>query len=107
MKTSSRRLPSPLIVLLAAFATAGSAPGQAPSGADYPDGHGGQVHFPLGERSFADEVVSFDSGRPAARRPADRVPRHALGIPASDSRRRAGSAPLGCGRPLTLRLADS
>ena len=107
MKTSSRRLPSPLIVLLAAFATAGSAPGQAPSGADYPDGHGGKVHFPLGERSFADEVVSFDSGRPAARRPADRDPRQAMGIPDYDSRRRAGSVTLGCGGELTLRFVDN
>ncbi|RFN58596.1 OmpA family protein [Marixanthomonas ophiurae] len=35
------------------------------TGKTYPDGKGGEVYFPLGDISFADELVSFKVGDPA------------------------------------------
>lgn len=66
---------------------------------EYWDGHRGKVFFPLGEISFADEVVSFEQGEPGY---AESDPRNALGAP---TERRA--AVLGCGGVLTLRFADN
>lgn len=36
---------------------------------DYPDSRGKSVHFPEGDLSFADEIVSFEKGSPSAAPP--------------------------------------
>lgn len=46
----------------------------------YPDGRGGQVYFPQGDLSFADEVVKFEKGDPCAA-PEYSDPKNALGPP--------------------------
>ena len=73
---------------------------------DYKGKKGKVVHFPLGDLSFADEVVSFEMGSPG---PVDeaRDPHAALGPP---NRRRTGDGnevTLGCGGVLTLRFVDN
>ena len=77
------------------------------AGKSYPDGHGGTVFFPLGDLSFADEVVAFQSGHPAAANERDRNPRSALGIPDYDEAKDANYTTLGCGGVLTLRFVDN
>jgi OOP family OmpA-OmpF porin len=77
------------------------------SGNDYPDGHGGTVHFPLGDLSFADEVVSFNSGNPEAANARDRDPKQALGVPNYDQKNDSNYTTLGCGGVLTLRFVDN
>lgn len=70
----------------------------------YPDGHGGQVTFPQGDLSFADEVVHYDNGveKPVESR---RKTRNALGIPDfADDR---GYVTLGCGGTLVLKFNDN
>lgn len=78
-----------------------SAPAQSKS---YPDGHGGQVTFPQGDVSFADEVVSYDTGSKAPKTSAA-DPEAALGIP--DYRGDRGYATLGCGGTLVLKFSDN
>ena len=85
-----------LILSAAAF-------GQGPK--SYPDGHGGEVFFPLGDISFADEVVSFTSGEPKAQAEKDRIPEEALGIP--DYVEDANYLTLGCGGVLVVRFTDN
>ncbi len=80
--------------------------GQAAS-KSYPDGHGGQVAFPLGDISFADEVVNFQSGTPQAKAKKDRDPEKALGIPNYDPNEDGNFVTLGCGGILTLRFTDN
>ncbi len=80
----------------------GTAPQLAATGKEYPDGHGRKVYFPLGDISFADEVVSFNSGEPAASNERDRDPRQALGIPNYDKSNDTNYTTLGCGGTLTL-----
>lgn len=50
------------------------------TGKYYPDGHGHQIFFPLGDRSFADKVVMFEKGNPCAA-PEYSDPKNALGPP--------------------------
>ncbi|RMH56603.1 MAG: OmpA family protein [Candidatus Hydrogenedentota bacterium] len=73
-------------------------------GKSYPDGHGGTVFFPLGDLSFADEVVDFLPGDPP---PPSYVaaPELALGIPdyVEDTR----YVTLGCRGTLTVRFTDN
>jgi len=76
-------------------------------GKSYPDGHGGTVFFPLGDLSFADEVVAFQSGNPAAANERDRDPKFTLGIPDYDAAKDANYTTLGCGGVLTLRFVDN
>lgn len=93
--------------------SASGRPGRAPdvqaaaSGKSYPDGHGGTVFFPLGDLSFADEVLAFQSGTPAAAHEADRDPRTTLGPPDYDPVKEINYATLGCGGVLTLRFVDN
>lgn len=75
-------------------------------GKSYPDGHGGQVYFPLGDISFADEVVSFQKGDPAAA-PRDSDPANSLGIPDYDDVADTGYVTLGCEGTLVLRFVDN
>ncbi len=90
-----------VVVLVSLALTATAAWGQART---YPDGHGGEVTFPQGEVSFADEVVSHDTG---SKKPADhaRDPEAALGIPDYSNDR--GYTSLGCGGTLVLKFTDN
>ncbi|MEX0915122.1 MAG: hypothetical protein WDZ60_04450, partial [Wenzhouxiangellaceae bacterium] len=55
------------IVLSAPSAIAQS---ESATSRSYPDGHGGQVLFPMGDVSFADAVESYSDGDPS---PAERA----------------------------------
>ncbi|MDZ7670333.1 MAG: OmpA family protein [Gammaproteobacteria bacterium] len=75
------------------------------SGKSYPDGHGGEVFFPRGDESFADDVVTFKVGDPGpGEENAD--PQQVLGIPdyAPDQ---GGFVTLGCAGELVLRFTDN
>jgi OOP family OmpA-OmpF porin len=76
------------------------------AGKEYPDGHGGTVYFPAGDISFADEVVSFEKGNPAAGE-ADSHPEEALGVPDYDRATADNYTSLGCGGVLTLKFSDN
>jgi outer membrane protein OmpA-like peptidoglycan-associated protein len=77
----------------------------------YTDSRGRQVVFPLGEASFADEVVSFAVGTPPPRDPRWADPRTALGPPDFNPKRVDPRHPadvvLGCGGALIVRFADN
>jgi outer membrane protein OmpA-like peptidoglycan-associated protein len=77
----------------------------------YTDSRGKKVVFPLGDASFADEVVSFDLGKPA---PSDQRwanPKVALGAPDYNPRRTDPARPsdlvLGCAGTLVIRFNDN
>jgi hypothetical protein len=78
-----------------------------PAGKSYPDGHGGTVFFPLGDLSFADEVVAFRSGNPSAANEKDRDPRFSTGIPDYNEAKDVNYTTLGCGGVLTLHFVDN
>jgi outer membrane protein OmpA-like peptidoglycan-associated protein len=87
--------------LLAALAVA-----QMPLAKDYRDSNGHVVAFPLGDLSFADEIVSFEPGNPAG--PAkDSNPRDVLAPPDYDKRAEKNYVTLGCRGALTLRFTDN
>lgn len=75
----------------------------------YHDSRRRPVFFPLGDASFAGEVVSFESGTPAAKVPVD--PKVVLGPPDFSSqaaeRKRATAVSLGCGGTLVLRFTHN
>lgn len=74
----------------------------------YPDGHGGEVSFPMGASSFADQVVSYGGGDPSpAERAAD--PQAALGPPDLADKDAGAYVTLGCGcgGELVLAFADN
>ncbi len=76
------------------------------TGKDYPDGHGGSVHFPLGGISFADEVVAYKAGNPDGGKASLR-PDETLGIPNYAAARDNGYLTLGCGGVLTAAFSDN
>jgi len=78
-----------------------------PAARSYSDGHGGTVAFPLGDLSFADEIVGFQSGNPAATHEGDRIPDEALGPPDYDAGADDNYLTLGCGGVLTLRFTNN
>ena len=94
-------------VLLLSFGLVLSAAafGQGPK--SYRDGHGGEVFFPVGDISFADEVVSFTSGEPKARAEKDRIPEETLGIPDYDRDEDDNFLTLGCGGVVVVRFTDN
>ncbi len=96
---------------LSVWAVAGtisiSATAAGDTGARYPDGHGGEVFFPLGDISFADEVVVFDIGDPRPRSEGDADPVESLGIPDYDKAAEDFYVTLGCRGTLTLRFDDN
>ena len=94
-------------VLLLSFGLVLSAAafGQGPK--SYRDGHGGEVFFPVGDISFADEVVSFASGEPKARAEKHRIPEATLGIPDYDRVEGNNYLTLGCGGVLVVRFTDN
>lgn len=79
--------------------TLGLAQAKTTKGKEYSDGHGGKIFFPLGDISFADEVVTFQQGDPG---PKQTDPNDSLGAP---SQRKA--TVLGCGGVLVLRFIDN
>jgi OmpA-OmpF porin, OOP family len=76
----------------------------------YTDAQGKKIEFPLGDLSFADEVVSHQTGNP---RPEDKFadPKFALGPPNYQSEAQDERAPsslsLGCGGTLVVRFVDN
>jgi OmpA-OmpF porin, OOP family len=74
-------------------------------GESYNDGHGGKVLLPLGDRSFADEVVSFTKGDPEAVHMSS-IPADAKGKPDFDGENK-GFVSLGCGGTLILKFTDN
>ncbi len=98
------------IFLLAVALLLGAGRGASASteqGAEYPDGHGDTVFLPLGDLSFADGVVKFESGSPAAAHEKDRQPQEAPGIPDYDEAGGDRSLTLGCGGTVILRFVDN
>ena len=93
----------PLLLLLSLPAEA--AP--ARDGKHYPDGRGGKVFFPLGDRSFADEVVFFETGQPAANRDLERNPESTLGPPNLSLSDASSYTALGCRGTLVVRFTDN
>lgn len=76
----------------------------------YTDSRGRAIAFPLGDASFADEVVSFELGKPAPRDSRHVRPEAALGPPDYDPKARVPAFPnlgMGCGGTLTLRFTDN
>ena len=74
---------------------------------DYKGKKGKIIHFPLGELSFADEVVAFQMGDPGPK-PDATDPDSALGPPdRKPAKRRNKAVTLGCGGVLTLRFVDN
>lgn len=71
----------------------------------YPDGHGGEVRFPLGDVSFADAVEHYASGDPAPKAAAS-DPEAALGIP-DTADTNSGYVSLGCAGQLVLEFNDN
>ena len=70
-------------------------------GKTYADGHGGEVFFPLGDISFADEVISFEVGSPKPASPEYMVAENSLSIPNN------ASTSLGCTGTLIVRFKDN
>lgn len=74
-------------------------------GKSYPDGQGGEVYFPLGDISFADEVISFKAGVPAS---VDGYgPKEALGIPDYVGNYEKKYSTLGYGGELIVKFNDN
>ena len=102
-----------LCVATFAFPLPAAGPKEKPLGKDSPLGgkdykgkKGKIIHFPLGDASFADEVVSFQMGSPGPVAEAQ-DPHAAVGPP---DRHRTGDrneVTLGCGGVLTLRFVDN
>ncbi len=76
-------------------------------GREYPNGHGGTVYFPLGDISFADEVVSYVVGNPAPVYEKDRDSQKILSIPDYNEKEDVNFLTLGCGGTITLRFVDN
>ena len=100
--------PLPTLSVLAGVLAAGlmGLPAGAQTPAVYPDGRGGEVHFPLGDISFADEVVSFTPGDPASG-PDESIPEEVLGPPDYVDTVDDNYLTLGCGGVLELRFTDN
>ena len=77
----------------------------------YSDSRGAAITFPLGDASFADEVVSFAIGTPPPRDPRWGDPKTAVGPPDFDPKRVDPKNPadvvLGCAGSLVVRFTDN
>ena len=79
---------------------------EAETSRSYPDGHGGNIVFPMGDVSFADGVESYGGGDPSPiKRAAD--PQAALGVPDLGKHDNAGYVTLGCAGELILAFEDN
>lgn len=98
-----------LVLGLALAAAVPGADGQEMS-RTYTDSRRKAIVFPLGDASFADEVVSFDVGTPAPRDPRSANATTALGPPDYDPKTattKPAAVALGCGGTLTFRFTDN
>jgi outer membrane protein OmpA-like peptidoglycan-associated protein len=99
----------PALVLGLMLAAAARAEAQDTS-RSYTDTRGKAIVFPLGDASFADEVVSFANGKPATRDVRVTDPAKTLGPPDYDPKR-AFTPPttltLGCTGTLVVRFTDN
>jgi OmpA-OmpF porin, OOP family len=79
--------------------------------AAYTDSRGKRVEFPLGDASFADEVVTFENGTPPAREAKWSEAKLVLGPPNYIAKNAASLPPaavtLGCGGVVTVRFTDN
>lgn len=75
--------------------------GYAQEAKSYKNAQGGEITFPLGELSFADEVVSFEMGKPSPRSKAARRQANILGEPVN------ASLSLGCSGVVVVRFIDN
>lgn len=66
-----------------------------------------EVVFPLGDRSFADEVVRYEPGTPSPAKDRNRQPTEALGTPNEGKGSEVRDVTLGCGGTLELRFTDN
>lgn len=73
----------------------------------YPDSHGGEVLFPQGDISFADEVIYYQPGEPAPLKARHRDPANALSTPDYKHRTGEGYVSLGCGGVLVIKFNDN
>lgn len=75
------------------------------TGKNYPNSQGSDIYFPLGDLSFADEVISFKAGNPTA---VDGYgPERALGIPDYTGNYEKKYATLGFGGEIIVRFNDN
>lgn len=94
------------ILLLITLAAPVAAQPPTDGGRDYPDGHGGKVHFPMGDRSFADELVSFEAGDPDGGDASAR-PEAVLGVPDYAEVGDPGFLTMGCAGDLVVAMTDN
>lgn len=80
--------------------------GDKTSGKEYPDGQGGTVYLPLGDASFADEVVSNHPGEKAPEGIQGR-PQYTLGVPDYTKPSAPGFLSLGCDGSVVLQFSDN
>jgi outer membrane protein OmpA-like peptidoglycan-associated protein len=105
----------PLVVALLLTVLAAVAPRPASAqdavARTYTDSRGQAIEFPLGDASFADEIVSFIVGTPPPRDGRWAEPRTVLGPPDYNPKRVDPRTPfnvvLGCGGALIVRFADN
>lgn len=71
----------------------------------YPNGRGGEIKLPMGDASFADEVVSFTPGEYTT--PASSIAQKATGVADFKSGVDDGYVQLGCGGELVVRFKDN
>lgn len=83
------------------FALCCACPSYAQEAKTYKNAQGGEITFPLGELSFADEVVAFQIGKPAPRSKVARQQENILGEPVN------GSLSLGCSGVVVVRFTDN
>jgi OOP family OmpA-OmpF porin len=101
--------PTTILLLLACMLLLLSfqeADAQTPKSKEYSDGRGGKVTLPLGDISFADEVVSYVVGTGSAEPLLIyQNPHNALGAPNQNGD--SGFVSLGCGGTLILKFTDN
>lgn len=71
----------------------------------YPNGRGGEIKLPMGDLSFADEVVSFTPGTSTTN--GSSIAQKATGIADFKTGVDAGYVQLGCGGDLVVRFTDN
>lgn len=94
-----------LMLVLPVLATGGGETPKPEGGKSYPDGHGGEVYFPLGDQSFADEYVSFTPGDPMTNDRRARTPANTEGAPDYDGEH--NYLTLGCKGTLVMAFRDN
>jgi OOP family OmpA-OmpF porin len=94
------------LMLTAPFAMSQASAQTSAKAKTYPNGRGGEVTLPMGDLSFADEIVSFTPGDPAAK-PDHAIAQKAIAVPDFKSGVDDNYVTLGCGGELVLRFVDN